>query len=227
MLVEALTEHYQNTYELTYRYWVQRNRTFLLLLTVIAIASFITFGSPNTDSIMVFIIAKFIGVTDAAGRNEIQQGFSFTLIQSVLLFLVLYLMVNLHHRSDFVLRNYQYLGRLEQEIRVALNLNEDSVAFSRESGFYWKSRSWGSAAVKWVYILLLGLLLIIFLGGRLYNDLISQNYYLLLAELIIAIATLLFYIAYAFSSVKLDYNPQQTNQLPTGDSAVQANQTQV
>ena len=207
MLVESLTQHYQKTYEQTYQYWLQRNRTFLILLAVIGIAALITFGSPQTDSLMVFIIAKIFGISDAAGRAEIQQGFSLTLIQSVFLIFVFYLMVNLHHRSHYVLRNYHYLARLEHEIRAALQLDENSVAFSRESTFYWNSRTWGNAAVKWVYIILLGLLLFVFLGGRLYTDFANHNYYLLSAELIVAAPTLAFYFAYAFSSVKLDCNP--------------------
>lgn len=207
MLVDSLTQHYQNTYEQTYRFWLQRNRTFLSLLAIIGVASLMMFGSPNTDSIVVFIIAKLVGINDAAGRAEIQQGFSFSLIQSVFLMLVFYLMVNLHHRSHYVLRNYQYLGKLEQEIRLALELDSTSVAFSRESSFYWGKRSWGNAAVKWVYIILLGALLATFLGGRLYFDLSQHRYLLFTAELFIAAATMLFYAAYALASITLDRRP--------------------
>jgi len=204
MLADALTQHYQNTYEQTYQYWLQRNRTFLFLLTAIGLATLTTFGAPNSDSIIVFIIAKFFGVTDSIGRSQIQQGVSLTIIQSIFLILVFYLMVNLHHRSHYVLRNYHYLSRLEQEIRAALGVDEKSVAFSRESSFYWKHRTWGNAAVKWVYILLLGFLLIVFLSARLYLDLSRHYYYLFTAEFFIAAPTLLFYVAYAFSSIKLD-----------------------
>jgi len=204
MLVDSLTQHYQNTYELTYQFWLQRNRTFLFLLAVIGLAALMMFGSPSTDSMVVFIIAKFIGIHDAAGRAEIQQGFSFSLIQSVFLILIFYLMVNLHHRSHYVLRNYQYLGKLELEIRRALELDDHSVAFSRESSFYWDHRNWGNAAVKWVYIILLGALLATFLGGRLYSDLNLHRYWLFSAELFIAGATMLFYAAYALASIKLD-----------------------
>jgi len=207
MLVDSLTQHYQYTYEQTYRFWLQRNRTFLFLLAMIGMASLMMFGSPSTDSMVVFIIAKFIGIHDAAGRQEIQQGFSFTLIQSVFLILIFYLMVNLHHRSHYVLRNYHYLGKLEQEIRRALAIDDDNVAFSRESSFYWCQRSWGNAAVKWVYIILLGALLATFLGGRLYFDMRQHRYLLFSAELFISGATMLFYAAYAFSSIKLDRRP--------------------
>src|ERR1700704_3909053 len=35
----ALVDHYQNTYELVFRLWGQRNRTFLLLLGVVGLAA--------------------------------------------------------------------------------------------------------------------------------------------------------------------------------------------
>ncbi len=41
----ALVEHYHQTYDLTYKFWKERNRAFLLLITTLAIAALISFDS--------------------------------------------------------------------------------------------------------------------------------------------------------------------------------------
>lgn len=200
----ALVGHYQKTYELTYTHWRQRNRTFLILLGVISVATLLIFGGSKTDSMLVYFIAKLVGATDAAGREAIRQGLPFGLVQSILLMVVFYLTVNLYHRALYVLRSYRYLGRLEQEIRQDLALPADSIAFTRESSFYWNDRPPLSGWVKWIYILMLGLLLLAFLGARIIGDFHSHSYLLGLVDLIIALPTLLFFYAYARSSVSLD-----------------------
>jgi hypothetical protein len=63
---------------------------------------------------------------------------------------VFYLTVNLYHRALYVLRNYRYLGKLEEEIREQLKISAESVAFTRESTFYWGDRGALLGAVKWV-----------------------------------------------------------------------------
>lgn len=201
---ESVVEHYQKTYELTYALWQQRNRTFLLLLGVISIATLLTFDVPQTQPLLVDVVAKFAGVTDNSRLAELRRGFPFGLLQSILLVVVFYLMLNLYHRAVYVLRNYRYLSRLESEIRVHLKLPDDSVAFTRESTFYWGERSIASGAVKWVYIAILGVMLAAFLGGRVWEDVRIENTGLVLADLAIAIPTMLFFLAYARSCVSLD-----------------------
>ena len=126
------------------------------------------------------------------------------MLQTILLIVIFYLMVNLYHRAVYVLRNYRYLGLLEAEIRSHLELDENSVSFTRESTFYWGQRSVLSGAVKFAYIGILGALLIAFLFARVAADFSSENVYLPYVDLAIAIPTLLFYFEYARSSVGLD-----------------------
>ena len=202
---EALVEHYQKTYELTYEMWKQRNRTFLLLLGVIGVATLLTFRAPEANSLLVDLIRKLFDVSDPVRIDELRKSFPFGLLQSILLIAVFYLMVNLYHRALYVLRNYSYLSNLEQEIRQHLSLAEGTVSFTRESTFYWGGRH-GSLLgfVKWVYIAFLGLLLLAFLGGRIVDDFRIGNVPLAVIDIIIAIPTLLFFLAYAKSSVSLD-----------------------
>src|SRR5207245_582466 len=112
--------------------------------------------------------------------------------------------VNLYHRSLYVLRSYRYLGALEAEIRQRLGLGTNTVSFSRESTFYWRQRAFLLGTVKWVYIVLLGGLLLAFLGGRMYYDARYSSPWFVLVDVAVSVPTLLYFAAYAASSVGLD-----------------------
>ena len=201
---EILAEHYQKTYELTFELWKQRNQTFLILLAVIGAATLLTFGSSQTNPLLVRWIAKALGVTGEAAVQELGKSFPFGLLQSLLLVVVFYLVVNLYHRALYVLRNYKYLAALEQEIRQQLGASAESIAFTREGSFYWSDRSRLQSAVKWCYILLVGCLLFAFLGGRIYDDFKAGTVTLVVVDLVVSVATSLFFLAYAQSSVSMD-----------------------
>lgn len=203
-IADIVVEHYQKTYELTYEFWKQRNRIFLILIGVIGIATLLTFSPREANSLLVDWIAKLLNVTDAERIEELHKSFPFGLLQSILLIVIFYLMVNLYHRALYVLRNYQYLGALEFEIRKYLSVQEDTVSFTRESSFYWKNRPLLLGTVKWVYIVLLGILLFTFLGGRVYGDFQTGNVLLAGADFVIAIPIIVYFIAYARSSVVMD-----------------------
>ena len=201
---ELLAEHYQKTYELTFELWRQRNQTFLILLGVIGGATLLTFSPAQTEPLLVLWIAKALGVTEGHEIRELGAGFPFGLLQSLLLVVVFYLMVNLYHRSLYVLRNYRYLSQLEREIRDDLGLPSDSIAFTREGSFYWSDRALFQSTVKWCYIALVGCLLFAFLGGRILEDFRTRTLVLACVDLAISVATAVFFLAYARSSVSMD-----------------------
>lgn len=202
--VKLLTEHYEKTYELTYELWKQRNLTFLVLLGVIGAATLLTFGPAQTNPLLIAWMAKVLSISESTRIAELKTSFPFAILQSLFLVVVFYLMVNLYHRALYVLRNYRYLGELEHEIREQLKLPVESVSFTRESTFYWSDRAPLLGAVKWVYILFLGALLFAFLGGRTYHDFAAGNILLGLLDLTISVPTIVFFAAYAYSSVSLD-----------------------
>ena len=195
---ELLVQHYQDTYQLTYQLWQQRNRLFLTLLGVVALASLLTYA-PETNSILLSWIGKAVGITD---HNKLTAGIPFALMQAVVLAVVFYLMVNLFHRALYILRNYRYLGALEIEIRKALKLEEADHAFTRESKFYWSDRQWALGTVKYVYVIFLGLLLLAFFGGRLYTD--RGNWLLVAVDVALAIPTLGYFYAFSYYSIRSD-----------------------
>lgn len=201
---ELLADHYQKTYELTFELWKQRNQTFLILLGVIGGATLLTFSPAQTEPLLVLWIAKALGVTEQQEIRKLGSGLPFGLLQSLLLVVVFYLMVNLYHRSLYVLRNYRYLAQLEQEIRDNLGLPSESVAFTREGSFYWSDRAPFQSAVKWCYIALVACLLFAFLGGKILQDFRTRTLILACVDLAISVATAIFFLAYARSSVFMD-----------------------
>jgi len=199
-----LTDHYQKTYELTYALWKGRNKTFLILLGAVGLATLVTFPALGTRSVLFLYLAHSLGL-EQKDVSGLQSGFPFAILQAIFLFVIFYLTVNLYHRARYVLRNYAYLGALETEIRQNLALSAPSVAFTRESSFYWGNRDIFSAAVKYVYIILLSGLLVSFLAATIIADCKSGNRLLTIVDILFAVPTLTFLAAYAIASVSMDH----------------------
>ena len=193
-----LVQHYQDTYQLTYQLWQQRNRLFLFLLGMVALASLLTYA-PETNSILLSWLGKVVGISD---QKALTASVPFALLQAAFLAVVFYLMVNLFHRAVYILRNYRYLGALESEIRTALQLNDADQAFTRESRFYWSDRPWVLGTVKYVYVVFLGGLLLAFSGGRLYTD--WGNWLLVIVDLGLAVPTLGYFFAFSYYTIGFD-----------------------
>ncbi len=202
--VELLASHYQSTFELTHQMWQLRNRKFIILLITMGFATLLTFATPETNSLLVDIIAKVLNVSDPARVAELRGSFPFGLIQSILLVAILYLMVNLHHHSLTVSRNYRYLGELEKEIREILEIGKGKVSFTREGSFYWENRGEILGFVKWIYIVLLGVLLVLFLAGKLTDDFQQGSILFSIVDSAIGLIIIVFYFYYSRSAVRLD-----------------------
>ncbi len=200
MKAEILAEHYQKTFELTLTLWEQRNRTFLILLFVIGLGTFLTFNVNQAEPLLVDFIAKIFNVEDKTRLDELRGSFPYGLIQSVILMVVLYLFVQLYHRTITITRNYRYLGSMEAEIRAFLELDQEKVSFTRESTFYWEQSPRFSKYIGVAYIVIIGLLLFAFLIMRIYSDFKSGNFFATIIDLILALITIFFYFNYAYSS---------------------------
>ncbi len=200
MKAEIIAQHYQKTFEFTLALWKERNRIFLILLFVVGVGTLLTFNVSQAEPLLVDFIAKFFNVDTKERLKELQVSFPYGLIQSVILMIVLYLMIQLYHRTITINRNYSYLSYLENEIRSELQINQNEISFSRESTFYWGASPSFSKQIGIAYIVILGILLLAFLVMRVYTDIITINVFAIIADLILAIATLIFFANYAFSA---------------------------
>jgi hypothetical protein len=198
---QLIADHYQKTYELTLLMWEQRNRTFLLLLGAVGVATLLTFDvGGQARPLLVDFIANTVGV-EGDDRDALRTGFPYGVVQSILLMVVLYLIVILYHRTVTILRNYQYLAGLEEEIRRGLARDDLRVSFTREGAFYRENRPTVSRYVAVAYVGMLGLLLAAFLGMRIYTDVREAAWAFAAADVALAVPIVYFFTAYAVASL--------------------------
>ena len=202
--VQLITDHYQKTFEVTDELWKERNRAFVFLALTSGIGLLLLLPVPEVSKLLVDAIAKLLGITDPARVSQLYQDFPLDILLSILLVIVFYLMQKLNSTNLSVMRNYLYLGAMEAEIRQNLGLPKDSVSFTREGSFYWGKRSMMQAMSKWYYILVVMIVLLPFLIFKLVRDFSSQNAVMIIVDLIVTLLTLLYFVDYARSAVKLD-----------------------
>ncbi|CAI0994857.1 TPA: hypothetical protein ACSTLY_003552 [Serratia fonticola] len=197
-----LVDHYHKTYDLTYSVWESRNMTLLILLAVVGFSTLLTFNVSEAQPLLVDIIAKLCGITDSARIAELRTTFPYGIIQSIFVIIVFYLMLNLYQKTRFIRRGYLYLSGVESDIRATLNLGEYNVSFTREGEFYEKNQSIAGVITGVSYVLILGLLLMSFLGMRLCTDWQTHQFTIFGVDLILTLGITFFYIAYACVSLK-------------------------
>ncbi len=191
---ELIVEHYNRTADLTSRFWQQRNATFLVLVAVVGIAALLT--SPDSMNLFSAALSALLHL-ERAEREAIHTGLPYTVIHVGLMVTVFYLLVTLYHRHASIVRNFVYLGLLEQEIRRDLNIGERDIAFSRESSFYFENQSLILRIMKLLYTLILGGLLAAYFFLRLASDLDGGNVVLLFVDALAAAASGIVFLGYA------------------------------
>ncbi len=166
---DLVAEHYQKTFELNLDLWRERNKNFIILLVVSAITILLTYRTPGVLLVMTDTYNKLLG----GGRDitTLTNGFPFELLQSILLAVILYLIIQIYHRTSHINRTYKYLDELEKNIRERLALDDDSATFTREGKFYTGHRDWLLKLTGLVYALILGVLLfLVGFGNRVLAD---------------------------------------------------------
>jgi hypothetical protein len=159
---------------------------------------------PEANSLLVDAIAKFLGVTDVERIKQLYANFPFNILLSGVLVVMFYLMQRLYSTNLSVMRNYLYLGALEAEVRKYLGLPPGSISFTREGSFYWGKRSRIQAMSKYYYVIVLFIILIPFIGFKLTADLESPNLLIITVDVVVSLMTVLYWWAYARSSLQLD-----------------------
>lgn len=199
---ELLVEHYHKTYDLTFSVWESRNQSLLILLAVVGFSTLLTFNVSEAQPLLVDIIAKLCGIASDERIKNLKKSFPYGVIQSIFIIVVFYLIINLYHKTCFIIRSYHYLSGIEKDIRSALNLPTDSVSFTREGDFYNNHRTFSSFMTGLSYVLILGVLLLSFLGMRLINDWHARDYFILVTDAILTLGIMYFFFVYAYTSLK-------------------------
>jgi hypothetical protein len=198
--VDILAEHYQKTFELALLTWEKRNLTFHLLLAVVGGATLLTFNVPQAQPLLVDLVMRTLEIQDNSRVQELRSSFPYGLIQSILLMVIMYLTLLLYHRTATIQRFYKYMAFLEDEIRAELGLADTAISFTRESTFYQTHKPVLGKFVAATYNLMLGQLLVAFLGYRIYFDFVGSNSIVAVADILLSIPTIVFFYGYARSS---------------------------
>ena len=202
--VDVLAGHYQKTFEVAYEYWKERNRQFVILVLTAVIGLLMIQRGALVNELLVKYIVKYFALTDQTLIGEISKAIPFNLLLSGVLVTMFYFMQRLYSTNLSVMRNYLYLGALEEEIRKHLGLPTGSVAFTREGSFYWGRRSRIQAMSKYYYVVVLFIILAPFIGLKLIADFESPNLLVIAVDVVVSIMAFLYWWAYARSSFQLD-----------------------
>lgn len=201
--VEVLATHYQKTFEVAFEVWKERNKLFVYLVITASLGLMLLLRVPTADDLIVDAIAKFLDISDPVRKAELQNGFPFDILLSAILVVMFYLMQRLYSTNLSVMRHYLYLGSLEREIQPHLGLPQGSVAFTREGNFYWSTRRNMQSISKFYYVAVLFIILIPFMGIKLYND-FNPPSWIILVDGIVSALTFSYWWEYARSSFRMD-----------------------
>ncbi|MGC1375695.1 MAG: hypothetical protein WA821_05720 [Anaerolineales bacterium] len=215
VVVQTIAEHYQKTFEITHETWKERNNLFVYLVLTTSVGLLMLLRVPQLNSLLVDAIAKLLGITDPARIAQLYKDFPFDILLSVFLVIIFYFMQKLYSTNLSVMRNYLYLGAVEDEIRQHLGLSAGSVAFTREGRFYWGERTMTQKISKWYFVVVISILLLPFLILKLANDVSLGNGLVMVADFLVALMTLAYFIEYARSTVTLDV-PRFLKPTPAG-----------
>ena len=151
---EGILDHYNKTAELTWNLWESRNRAFLMLIVAISLAAVLA-----NDEMLLGVLKSICEQGKVKCESLAPSGMSYLMVHSVILVLVCYYMLTLYHRTASVLMSYRYMGELEKELRYGFGFASGDVTFTREGAFYMANRPKPFSYVKWLYSIIIGVLL--------------------------------------------------------------------
>ena len=202
--VDVLANHYQKTFEVAYEYWKERNRQFVILVLTAVIGLLMIQRGALVNELLVKYIVKYFALTDQTLIGEISKAIPFNLLLSGVLVTMFYFMQRLYSTNLSVMRNYLYLGALEEEIRKHLGLPVGSVSFTREGSFYWGKRAPMQSMSKYYYVIVLFIILIPFIVFKLIADFQSPSVIVIPVDVALSLMAVLYWWEYARSSFQLD-----------------------
>ncbi|MGY1673077.1 hypothetical protein [Geodermatophilus sp. SYSU D00710] len=194
---ELIASHYQQSFDLAYRYWRERNRLFGLLLLLLALAALLSVQA-TASTLLVTVVANTLGVEDDADSlDALQQSFSIALINGATLAGAAFLIFLVYQRTRYLNLLYAYLRALESELRGHLQLAKSSRAFTREGDFYESLPSdLVARLIRVAYLSISGLLLVSVFVFRVFQDAQAHAYWNVAVDCAFGALSILFYWGY-------------------------------
>ena len=207
--VGALAAHYQHVSEVSLRIWEERNRKFLHLMAVVAIAVLLTYDAQTIMRVVLEAVAKHYSLELP---SRVDESLPYVVLHGLLLAFVFYLMTDVYRLTSTIMSNTNYRKGLEHDLRGELQLVQDQYSYSFELGYQTWKPSRLKAIVGWFYVILLGGMLVLFLVFRVTSDWpqngftwppgaswkdVLRLHFLLIADFVLGSATLLMFLGYA------------------------------
>jgi hypothetical protein len=184
---QTLVDHYHKVREYVTRAWEQRNRRYVVLVALLAVAALLSFvQGPIVQAIgtetSIELKSQLPKLRDATNLEVVwnilatlivyNAAVVFDVLMIVFLITIFYLTADLFHRSRLLVDLYLYLALMEPEIRSVLKLSDAHVAFTREGAFYRviMGRTPLGFLISFANRWMLGCLLLLFFAVRLYGD---------------------------------------------------------
>jgi uncharacterized membrane-anchored protein YitT (DUF2179 family) len=159
---EVLAEHFQKTFEFNHSRWEERNKNFLVLLGITGVELLLIYRTDGVLRVMADFYSNFL---KDKGPDDIASGFPFNLLISILLIVILYLMIQIYHRTSHINSTYGYLEKVEGELRNTLEITIGH-SLTREGAYYKNNQRYLLKLTGVVYALILGALLLFIAYGK-------------------------------------------------------------
>jgi hypothetical protein len=205
----VLAAHYQHVSEMSHRIWEERNRKFLHLIAVVALAVLLTYDAQTLMRITLDAAAERYSLKLPP---HVEQSLPYVVLHGLLWAFVFYLMTDVYRLTATIMSNTNYRKGVEHDLRGELRLIDDHYSYSFESGYQTWKPSRLKPVVGWFYVTLLGAMLVLFIVFRITSDWpasgiswppgsswrdVLRQHFLLIADVVLGSATLLMFLGYA------------------------------
>ncbi len=199
-IATLLVEDYRIAKDSNAETWKERNRNFIILVICCGLYVLISFRDSEITQLLNAILRKYVESEKQTNTDVV--SLPFTLLQVALMIVILYLVINIYHRTRGIFRNFIYLNKLELTIHDKLKLG-DATGFGRENSYYQNDLPSFQTVTKLVYVVVLGMLFCA-IGNALYFSAQTQTLTSVLLQAIPFAGVTVYYALYAFSVIFLD-----------------------
>lgn len=211
--LRVVAEHYHHTERITDSLKHERNRAFLYLVAASTVGILLALRIPGVLTVIAGVAGAASDTTPSHSELEASE-LPTALLEMVAALLATYFTANLCHRTVSVYRNYDYMKRLEADIRRLAGLDSTFIAFQREGDFYWGSRTAVISRLKWVYVFIVFAMHICLWVSTILNTLLGDRYNFavvigLCIKFVAMLISFVFAFHYATESWRLDRNRPQ------------------
>jgi hypothetical protein len=137
---ELLMQHYANTYENIQNYWKIRNRLFLLILALLTVLV-LDWAQPGSLASVAnsWIVSALTNDSSTSDQIQAIPKLAFSVIGTLVRFILLCLVIQYYQRSIHVDRLYRYISDIEEKLCASMGgdfVTREGKAYFSATGVY-------------------------------------------------------------------------------------------